>query len=81
MNRLISHDRVRAIHLLCEGMSIRAVTGLTGFSQTTVMKLAADGGQAAAWYQDRVFHNLSPQRPRSLKSEALSARTKKTSPQ
>jgi IS1 family transposase len=26
------------------------------------MKLAADAGQAAAWYQDRVFHNLSSKR-------------------
>ena len=40
-------------------MSIRATTRLTGFSKTTVMKLAVDAGKAAAWYQDRVFNSLS----------------------
>src|SRR5665213_52027 len=62
MNRLTKTDRARALHLLCEGMSIRAVTRLTGFSKTTVSKLAVDAGTAAAWYQDRVFQSLSCKR-------------------
>ena len=62
MNRLTKTDRANAIHLLCEGNSIRAVTRLTGFSKTTVMKLAVDAGQAASWYQDRVFRNLQSKR-------------------
>lgn len=62
MNRLDKTERARILHLLCEGNSIRAVTRLTGTSKTTVTKLLVDAGQAAAWYQDRVFRNLSSQR-------------------
>jgi IS1 family transposase len=62
MNKLTKTDRARAIHLLCEGNSIRAVTRLTGFSKTTIMKLAVDAGKAASWYQDRVFRNLTCKR-------------------
>jgi IS1 family transposase len=62
MNRLIAQDRARLLHLLCEGNSIRAITRLTGASKTTVSKLVVDAGTAAAWYQDRVFHNLSSKR-------------------
>lgn len=58
MNRLEPSARARILHLLCEGMSIRAITRLTGVSKTTVTKLAVDAGKAAAWYQDRVFVNL-----------------------
>ena len=36
MNKLTAQDRAKIIHLLCEGMSIRAVTRLTGVSKTTV---------------------------------------------
>jgi IS1 family transposase len=59
MNRLTRDERAKIVHLLCEGMSIRAVTRLTGASKTTVSKLVVDIGQAAAWYQDRVFQSLS----------------------
>ena len=62
MNKLSAQDRARVVHLLCEGNSLRAVTRLTGFSKTTVMKLAVDAGQAASWYQDRVFRNLQSRR-------------------
>ena len=62
MNKLTAQDRAKIIHLLCEGMSIRAITRLTGVSKTTVSKLVVDAGQAAAWYQDRVFQNLTSKR-------------------
>ena len=62
MNKLTSQDRAKIIHLLCEGTSIRAVTRLTGVSKTTVSKLVVDVGQAAAWYQDRVFQGLTCKR-------------------
>jgi IS1 family transposase len=62
MNRLTAQDRAKIIHLLCEGMSIRAITRLTGASKTTVSKLVVDAGQAAAWYQDRIFQNLACKR-------------------
>ncbi len=62
MNKLDKTERARILHLLCEGMSIRAITRTTGVSKTTVSKLVVDAGMAAAWYQDRVFHNLSSKR-------------------
>lgn len=62
MRRLPATDRARVLHLLCEGMSIRAVTRTTGISKTTVTKLLVDAGTACAWYQDRVFQNLECRR-------------------
>src|SRR5271170_5201526 len=62
MKRLDKTDRARILHLLCEGMSIRAIARTTGASKTTITKLVVDGGQAAAWYQDRVFRNLTCKR-------------------
>ena len=45
-----------------KAIRIRAVTRLTGASKKTVSKLMVDAGQAAAWYQDRVFRNLTCKR-------------------
>jgi IS1 family transposase len=58
MKKLDRQTRARCLHLLCEGMAIRAVARLTGVSKTTILKLVEDAGRAAAWYQDRVFRNL-----------------------
>ena len=62
MNKLSKADRARILHLLCEGNSIRAVTRLTGASKKAVSRLLVDAGQAAAWYQDRVFVGLTCKR-------------------
>src|ERR1700675_1521119 len=62
MNRMTRKDRAQILHLLCEGNSIRATTRLTGASKKAVSKLMVDAGQAAAWYQDRVFLNLTCKR-------------------
>jgi IS1 family transposase len=62
MNKLSREDRARILHLLCEGNSIRAVTRLTGASKKAVSRLLVDAGQAASWYQDRVFRNLTCKR-------------------
>ena len=62
MNKLDREARSRILHLLCEGNSIRAVTRLTGISKKAVSRLMVDAGQAAAWYQDRVFRNLTCKR-------------------
>ena len=62
MNKLSREDRARILHLLCEGNSIRAVTRLTGASKKAVSRLLVDAGQAASWYQDRVFRNLACKR-------------------
>ena len=62
MNKLDREARSRILHLLCEGNSLRAVTRLTGASKKAVSKLMVDAGQAADWYQDRVFRNLTCKR-------------------
>src|ERR1700681_544275 len=62
MNKLDREARSRILHLLCEGNSIRAITRLTGSSKKAVSRLLVDAGQAAAWYQDRVFVNLTCKR-------------------
>ena len=50
MNKLAPSDRAQILHLLCEGMSIRAITRLTGASKNTVAKLLIDAGKACAAY-------------------------------
>jgi IS1 family transposase len=62
MKQIDPDTRARCLHALCEGMAIRAVARLTGVSKTTILKLVEDAGRAAAWYQDRVFQNLSCKR-------------------
>jgi IS1 family transposase len=62
MNKLSSEDRARILHLLCEGMSIRAITRTTGASKNTVVKLLNDAGAALGVYQDQVFRNLNCKR-------------------
>ena len=52
MNRLTCDERAKILHLLCEGMSIRAITRLTGASKNTVAKLLIDAGKACATYHD-----------------------------
>jgi hypothetical protein len=61
-NKLDREARSRILHLLREGDSIRATCRLTGASKKAVRKLMVDAGQAGAWYQDRVFRNLTCKR-------------------
>jgi IS1 family transposase len=62
MNKLDREARARILHRLCEGNSIRATCRLTGASKKAVSRLMVDAGQAATWYQDRVFRNLTCKR-------------------
>jgi len=62
MNKLDNKARAQILHLLCEGMAIRAITRLTGASKNTVAKLLSDAGQAFAAYHDRHVRNLKSQR-------------------
>jgi IS1 family transposase len=62
MKRLNSDTRAKVLHSLMEGMSIRATARLFGVSKTTILKLIEDAGRATAWYQDRVFQNLTCKR-------------------
>ncbi|WP_070156351.1 IS1 family transposase [Sphingobium phenoxybenzoativorans] len=58
MNKLTIEERARILHLLCEGMSIRAITRLTGASKNTVAKLLIDAGKACAIYHDANVRNV-----------------------
>src|SRR3954451_23147755 len=58
MRKLPSTERARILHLLCEGMSIRAVTRLTGASKNTVAKLLIDAGKACMAYHDQFVRRV-----------------------
>src|SRR5690242_14991291 len=58
MNKLDRKTRAQVLTLLCEGMSIRAITRVTGVGKNTVARLLVDAGIACAAYQDRVLRNL-----------------------
>ena len=52
MNKLETAKRAQILGMLVEGMSMRAVTRLTGVSINTVSKLLMDAGEACAAYHD-----------------------------
>lgn len=62
MNKLSLEERSKILHLLCEGMSIRAITRLTGASKNTVAKLLVDAGKACAAYHDANVRNVRASR-------------------
>ena len=62
MNRLTLEERAHILHLLCEGMSIRAITRLTGASKNTVAKLMINAGEACAAYHDANVRNVKAAR-------------------
>jgi IS1 family transposase len=58
MNKLPPEKRAQALQMMAEGISLRAMTRLTGISRTTLIKLLEDAGQAFSAYQDRTLVNL-----------------------
>ena len=58
MNRLPIEKRAQIIGLLVEGMSMRAVTRVTGASINTVTRLLETVGLAAGLYQAQIMVNL-----------------------
>ena len=62
MNKLSRTQRIQIISLLVEGMSLRAITRISGVSINTVTKLLVDAGRACSDYQDTAFRNLSCKR-------------------
>jgi hypothetical protein len=62
MNKLSAPERAKVLQLLCEGMSMRAVSRVTGADKGTVAKLLNDAGLALGIYQDLAFRNLPCQR-------------------
>ena len=62
MKQLCASDRAKIIHLLCEGMSIRAVCRTTGVAKNTVAKLLSDVGKVCMAYHDEHVRNLTSKR-------------------
>ena len=58
MNRLSVERRAMILRCLTEGNSIRATTRLTEASKTTILKLIAEFGEFATWYQDKMLVDL-----------------------
>ena len=48
--------------MMAEGVSLRAITRLTGINRTTLLKLLVDAGKAFSDYQDRTLINLTCKR-------------------
>jgi len=62
MNKLPPEKRAQALQMMAEGISLRAMTRLTGVSRTTLIKLLEDAGQAISEYMDRTLMNLNCKR-------------------
>lgn len=62
MNKLTTDRRAQILNMMVEGVSIRAISRLTGASKNTIVKLLADAGEACSAYQDNAFHNLTCKR-------------------
>jgi len=58
MNKLSTKERAQIIGMMVEGMSIRAISRLTGASKNTIVKLLAEAGNAFMDYQDKALRNL-----------------------
>jgi len=57
-NRLATADRARILGMLCEGMSMRAVSRMADVSINTVSKLLTDAGEACMWMHDDLVANV-----------------------
>lgn len=62
MNVLPIEKRAQVLQLLVEGMSLRAITRVTGCSINTVTKLLIDAGTACAAFQDSAIRNVKAKR-------------------
>jgi IS1 family transposase len=58
MNKSSPERRAQILGMMVEGISIRAISRMTGASKNTIVKLLADAGNACAEYQDRTLVNL-----------------------
>jgi IS1 family transposase len=62
MNKLPSAQRAQILTMMVEGVSIRAISRMTGASKNTIVKLLADAGQACSDYQDKHLRGLTCKR-------------------
>lgn len=58
MNKLSVVRRAQILGMMVEGISIRAISRMTGASKNTIAKLLSDAGQACSEYQDRTLVHL-----------------------
>jgi IS1 family transposase len=62
MNKLSRDVRAQIIGMMVEGVSIRAISRMTGASKNTIVKLLEDAGEAFSDYQDRTLRGLACKR-------------------
>jgi IS1 family transposase len=62
MNKLPPQKRAQILGMMVEGVSIRAISRMTGASKNTIAKLLADAGNAFAAYQDEHLRSLKSTR-------------------
>lgn len=62
MNRLSREKRAQILGMMVEGVSIRAISRMTGASKNTIVKLLADAGERFSDYQHENLRNLSSSR-------------------
>jgi len=62
MNKLPTAKRAKILHLLCEGMSIRAIARTEDVSQNTVAKALVDAGTVCAQMHDELVRDVKARR-------------------
>ena len=62
MNKLSVAKRATIINMLVEGVSLRAISRITGASINTITKLLEDAGNACAEYHDETVRNVRSKR-------------------
>lgn len=62
MNKLPIQKRAQVLTLLCEGMSMRAISRATDVSFNTIAKMLADAGTACAQMHDELVHDVQARR-------------------
>lgn len=62
MNKLPLAKRAQILGMMVEGISIRAISRMTGASKNTIVKLLADAGQVCSEYQNCSLVNLPSKR-------------------
>ncbi len=62
MSKLCVEKRVQILSMLCEGMSMRSISRITGASINTVSKLLIDAGHVCLDFHDRNVRNLNCKR-------------------
>ena len=62
MNKLSRDARAQILGMMVEGVSIRAISRMTGASKNTIVKLLENAGEAFSEYQDRTMRDLTCKR-------------------